>query len=218
MTAVVEIGATFFSQPWHLYVFIALIYGVWSLLVLVSLKQYGWKKTVRFFLPMMIVGLFIESAGVALGRYQYPGYLTYISVVGGGVPLVIVAGWSVNLVLSLHLATSIVGRLRRVHGLLQIVGIAVTAGCVGVCLDMLEDPLAHQNRWWVWDQTLAGAAFFDVPLSNFRGWFVLLFLSALLFLLIERSGFSENRKLVLGISSTSVVGGTILIWQTVASL
>ena len=207
----IDIGQTFGEQTEFLYLFIIAASTVWLSLVIYSYKKYGSKKTLVYFLPMIIAALFIESAGVASGRYYYPGYILYLSVVGGGVPLIIILAWSANLFLFLNMAKHAVSKIYEKHNFLQIILISIVAGCFAVCLDLLEDPLAHHNNWWIWKETLSGVTFYGVPLLNFMGWFVLIFYMTLATLLIERSRFSENRKVLLSLASISITGVIIFV-------
>jgi len=214
------INQDFSEQNELLFLFVITISIVWLSLVYFSYKKYGPKKTVMYFLPMIIAALFIESAGVAGGRYHYPGYIVYLSVFGGevtssnvreGVPLSIVVAWSANLILLLNIAKHVLLKIYHKRNYLQIFLISVFAGFFAVCLDLIEDPLAHYNNWWIWKDTIGGVKFFEVPLINFVGWFVLIFYMSMATLLIERSKFSENRKLLISITSISVTGVIIFI-------
>jgi putative membrane protein len=167
--------------------------------------------TIVYFLPIIIATLLIESAGVAGGRYYYPGYIVYLSVVGGAVPLIIILAWSVNLFLFMNLGKYFISKLYRRQNYLRIILISLAAGLFGVCLDLLEDPIAHYNNWWIWEESLTGIKFFNVPILNFIGWFVLIFFMSIATLLIERSRFSENRKVILSISSLAITGSVIFI-------
>jgi uncharacterized membrane protein len=191
--------------------FIILIAFVWIALVYYSYRRYGWKKTIMYFLPMIITSLFIESAGVASGRYVYSGYLVYLSVVGGEVPLSIILAWSANLFLFMNISRHLITRYYPKRNRLQIIFIALLAGIVGVCVDLLEDPIAHHNNWWLWKGSLAGLKYYDVPILNFIGWFLLLFFMTLATLLIERSRFTENRKVLIAITSISITGTIVFI-------
>ena len=213
----IQINQNFGEQTQHLLLFIIAASIVWLALVLYSYKKYGMKKTAIFFLPMIIVSLIIESAGVASGRYFYPGYILYLSVVGGGVPLIIILAWSANLFLFLNMGKHIVLRLYNKKNLLQIFFISSLAGFFAVCLDLLQDPLAHHNNWWIWEKSLTGVRFYEVPLLNFVGWFLLIFFMSFSTILIERSRLSENRKLLLSISSLSITGAIIFIVQALVS-
>jgi len=88
--AFIEINQNFGEQTQLLAPFITVIAIAWVVLVYYSYKKYGTKNTIVYFLPIIIATLLIESAGVAGGRYYYPGYILYLSVVGGAVPLIII--------------------------------------------------------------------------------------------------------------------------------
>jgi uncharacterized membrane protein len=207
----IEINQNFGEHTRLLAPFICVITIVWLFLVYYSYKKYGTKKTIMYFLPIIIATLIIESAGVASGRYYYSGYIIYISVVGGAVPLIIALAWSVNLFLFMNMGKHFISKIYQKRNYVQIIFIAIVAGLFGVCLDLLEDPLAHYNNWWIWTTSLEGVKFFEVPLLNFIGWFVLIFFMSIATLLIERSRFSENRKVLLSITSLSITGTVIFI-------
>jgi len=207
----IEINQNFGEQTKFLAAFIALIAITWVFLVYYSYKRHGTKKTIVYFLPIIIASLIIESVGVASGRYYYSGYIIYLSVFGGGVPLIIILAWSVNLFLFLNLGKHFISKIYQKRNYVQIFLISSVAGLFGVCLDLLEDPIAHYNNWWIWEETLKGIKFFEVPLLNFIGWFVLIFFMSIATLLIERSRYSENRKILLSISSLSITGVAIFV-------
>ncbi len=207
----IEINQNFGEQTTLLAPFIFVIAVTWIVLVIYSYKKYGTKMTLMYFLPIIIATFMIESAGVASGRYYYPGYILYLSIVGGGVPLIIILAWSVNLFLFMNLGRHFISKVYTKRNLVQIIFISATAGLFGVCLDLLEDPLAHYNNWWIWETSLEGIKYFDVPILNFIGWFMLIFFMSIATLLIERSKFSENRKVLLSISSLAITGGVIFV-------
>jgi len=206
----VDINQNFGEQTEFLLPFLITSFLVWLILVIFSYYRNGLKKTIMYFLPMIIIALFIESAGVASGRYYYPGYILYLSVVGGGVPLIIILAWGVNLFLFFNMSKHIVLNVYQKRNFLQIFLISITAGVIAVCLDLLEDPLAHYNNWWIWKESIGGVKFYEVPLLNFVGWFFLIFFMSLSTLLIERSKFTDNRKLLISITSISITGAVIL--------
>jgi putative membrane protein len=209
----IEINLKFGENTSLLAPFIAMITIVWVFLVYYSYKKYGTKKTIMYFLPIIIATLLIESAGVAGGRYYYPGYIIYLSVVGGAVPLIIILAWSANLFLFMHMGKYFISKVYQKQNYIQIILISLAAGVFGVCLDLLEDPIAHYNNWWIWETSLSGIKFFNVPILNFIGWFVLIFFISVATLFIERSRFSENRKVLLSIASLSITGSLIFIFH-----
>jgi|GEM_PF-1238882 uncharacterized membrane protein len=209
--AIIEINQNFGEHTQLLAPFIAVIAITWVFLVYYSYKKYGTRMTIVYFLPIIIATLIIESAGVAGGRYYYSGYIIYLSVVGGAVPLIIILAWSVNLFLFMNLGKYFISKLYQKQNYVRIIFISFAAGVFGVCLDLLEDPIAHHNNWWIWGESLAGIKFFNVPILNFVGWFVLIFFMSIATLLIERSRFSENRKVLLSISSIAITGSVIFV-------
>ena len=134
-----------------------------------------------------------------------------ISIVGGAAPLSIALAWGVNLFLFLKMGKHFISKIYIKQNYRQIIMISAVAGVFGVCLDLLEDPIAHHNNWWIWQGTVQGIKFFEVPISNFLGWFMLIFFMSIATLLIERSRFSENRKVLLSISSLSITGVVIFL-------
>jgi len=207
----IDVNLNFGENTQLLAPFVCVITLVWIFLVYYSYKKYGVKRTIIYFIPMIIATALIESAGVASGRYYYSGYLIYVSVVGGAVPLSIILAWSANLFLFMHMGKYCIAKLYQAQNFIQILLISLTAGLFGVCLDLLEDPIAHHNNWWIWQTSLEGVKFFNVPILNFIGWFILVFFMSIATLLIERSRFSENRKVLLSIASLSITGSLIFI-------
>jgi hypothetical protein len=209
--SLIEINPNFGEGTRLLAPFVAVITIVLLLLLYYSNKKYGWKKTIMYFLPIIIATAFVESAGVAGGRYYYSGYFIYISIVGGAVPLIIILAWSVNFFLFMNMGKHFISKIYQKQNFLQIVLTATTAGFFGVCLDLLEDPLAHYNSWWIWVVSVKGLKFFDVPILNFIGWFVLIFFMTIATILIERSRFSLNRKVLISITSIAITGTIIFV-------
>ncbi|WP_259457910.1 carotenoid biosynthesis protein [Salipaludibacillus neizhouensis] len=64
-------------------------------------------------------------------------------------------------------------------------------GGIIATLDLIIDPVAYAvKRYWVWNE---GGFYYDIPFSNFYGWFILSFiLHLLIYGLFHRSGKWEN--------------------------
>lgn len=196
----------------YLYFFIATVLVVWFLLLFFSLKVYGFKKTIRFFLPIFFISLFLETIALSKGNYYYPGYLFYISIFGGSLPIIIPLSWCVNLVLFSNVSDIIVSKFFVKQKFIHLLFISILAGLLVVLLDIFYDPIAHHNKWWVWNKSLPFVKFFGVPVSNFMGLFISLSGMCLLTLLIDRSEFSENRKLAISLSIIPIVFIPIVIY------
>ena len=207
----IDINTSFGDQTQMLLPFVILIVAVWFLAVFYSYRRFGARRTLIYFLPTIIITMFIESAGVAGGRYDYHGFLINVSLVGGAVPLSIVIAWSANFFIFLNMSKHIVSRFYDKINYLQIFFISLVAGVSGVLLDLMEDPIAQHNHWWVWQESLTGLKYYDVPFSNFLGWFFLLFFMSFATIMIERSRLSENRKVLLSVSSLAITGSVVFL-------
>lgn len=199
--SIIEINPNFNPGFNSLHIFILMVSIVWLILLVYSLKIYGIKKSIRYFVPITIAGIIGELCTMVNTGYHYPGYLFYITALGGSVPVIIGLGWSVNLFLCLHLGKDVGSRFFKKQNFKQIFYISIFAGLFGVCLDLLEDPLAHHNIWWVWPQSAQKIYLFNVPLTNYVGWFLVIGGMTMLTLMIDRSHFSENRKLIINLTT-----------------
>lgn len=199
--SIIEINNNFSPGFNSLQIFILMIFFVWLICLIYSLKIYGINKTIRFFVPITIAGIIGELSAMANTGYYYPDYLLYVTALGGRVPVIFGLGWSVNLFLCFHLGQDVGVRFFKEKNFKQIFFISIFAGLFALCLDLLEDPLAHHNNWWVWPKIPDRLYLFDVPLTNYIGWFSIIAGMTLLMLLIDRSKFSENRKLILNLTT-----------------
>ena len=203
------------DESQYLFIPAVIIILLWLILILFSIRQYGWKKTIRYFLPVLILAYTAESAGIIAGRYQYSYFIVTINILGADVPLIILMGWSSYLFLFLHLAKNTTRFLYRDHKKSQLTVTAFLTGAYGVLFDLLLDPVAQHNGWWIWMKYPSEANYLGVPLLNFTGWFVFLFYMALAQLLIEKSPLSENRKLLVSFSSLPITGFAMLCTQLI---
>lgn len=62
--------------------------------------------------------------------------------------------------------------------------VPLLTGVIAVVLDLFIDPVAVAAGYWVW--LVEGTVYYGIPLLNFVGWFVLMFLAPLAWILIVR--------------------------------
>jgi hypothetical protein len=62
--------------------------------------------------------------------------------------------------------------------------VPLLAGIIAVVLDLFIDPIAVEAGYWVW--TVQGTVYYGIPLLNYVGWFVLMFLAPLAWILIAK--------------------------------
>ncbi len=199
--SIIEINPNFNLGFNSLLIFVFMIFIVWLIILIYSLKIYGVKKTIRYFVPIMIAGIIGELCAMTNSGYHYPGYLFYITALGRSAPVIIGLGWSVNLFVCLHLGKDVGTQIFKKRNFKQLFYISIFAGLFAVCLDLLEDPLAHHNSWWIWPQSAQKIYLFEVPLTNYVGWFAIIGGMTLLTLMIDRSRFSDNRKLLINLTT-----------------
>lgn len=62
--------------------------------------------------------------------------------------------------------------------------VPVLTGVIAVVLDLFIDPIAVRAEYWVW--FVKGTVYYEIPLLNYVGWFVLMALAPLGWILIAR--------------------------------
>ena len=73
--SIIEINSNFEHGFNSLHIFVLMIFIVWLIILIYSLKIYGLKKTIRYFIPITVAGIIGEVYAMANSGYQYPGYL-----------------------------------------------------------------------------------------------------------------------------------------------
>ncbi|WGE89933.1 carotenoid biosynthesis protein [Actinobacillus arthritidis] len=145
-------------------------------------QRFGAKNMIIFFLITWIISHFFESLSVSTG---FPfGHYHYKALPGpriANVPLIIMPAYFAMGYTSYILGQVLTGQYGKK---LQDIHIFITpfvATFIMVMWDVLMDPLATTiNQSWVWRDS---GAYFGVPLSNFVGWFFVVYLFMQLFLL-----------------------------------
>lgn len=142
---------------------------------------------------VMLATIVIESLGVhydfLFGSYDYEkDFGTKIL----GVPLTIGSAWLMVIVTSRVLALGIMKRMELpylVKGLVY----ATISSIFAVIMDLAIDPVAYVvKQYWVWE---GNSFYYDIPLSNFSGWFILsFFIQFILYFWLEALEKKEEIK------------------------
>ena len=73
--------------------------------------------------------------------------------------------------------------------------VPLATGLIAVMVDLFIDPIAVANGYWVW--YVEGHVYYGIPLLNFVGWFVLMFLAPLAWIVIaQRRHWGYAKKAV----------------------
>jgi len=148
-------------------------------------QRYGWKGAVAFATICLVVSNIFENLGVATG-FPFGNY-HYTDALGpklGYVPLMIGPAYLGVGYMSWVIGTILVGDVKRGAGALSTFATPFIAAFVMVLWDLSLDPgAATDGKWWIWHD---GGGFFGVPLQNFLGWYLTVFVFMQLFALYLR--------------------------------
>ena len=137
-------------------------------------KHYGWRGILTFLALILVVGNVFENVGVRTG---FPfGHYYFTDLMGpklSVVPIMLGLAYVGMAYLSWTLAAVILGDTQRAQAGRHVVILPVVAAFIMVAWDFSMDPVwATILRAWVWMQ---GGAYFGVPVSNFLGWYLVVY-------------------------------------------
>jgi uncharacterized membrane protein len=175
-----------------------LLFYVLGLMVFVtwhSVLTKGWRRSLIMFIASFVVAFTAEAMGVnfglVFGKYYYTEVL---GVQLFGVPLLAALAWEPIVYAAFcisDLVSPLVSGLPGVSGLRpSIIWPAVIGALATTAWDMMIDPIAVSQGWWVW---VEGGPYVPyvangVPIQNFIGWLVVAFSINLLYrFLAERA-------------------------------
>ncbi|MGC9516396.1 MAG: carotenoid biosynthesis protein [Methanomicrobiales archaeon] len=143
------------------------------LAVLHGVSRYGKKNIAIFFLITWAVSFFFENLSIAtgfpFGFYRYSPSLGLLTV-----PLIIIFAYFAIGYLSWVLSHILTGHYTKKLEGKQIFIVPFIAAFIMVMWDLTVDPISSTLQGlWVW--TYPGA-YFGVPISNFFGWFLVVYL------------------------------------------
>ena len=148
-------------------------------------QRYQWSGIITFLVVCLVVSNLLENTSILTG---FPfGHYYYSSGLGPKlflVPLVIGVAYFSTGYLAWTLATILVGGLRRGSSALTTFAVPFIAAFLMVFWDLCLDPTASTvHHTWIWEQ---GGGYFGVPLTNYLGWFLTVYVFFQLFALFLR--------------------------------
>jgi putative membrane protein len=184
------------------YVGLLLIFTVWH-----SVLTKGWRRSLFMFLLSFLVAFTAEALGVnfglIFGRYYYTQAL---GVQVFGVPILAALAWE-PIVYAAFSITDILAPLLVDHTdswlkrFPAYVWMAIVGALATTAWDMMIDPVAVSQRWWVWQDGGAYLPYLSngVPIQNFIGWLGVAFVINLIYRLIADAIPSPRHSLELSI-------------------
>lgn len=147
-------------------------------------RSYGWRGIFTFVAISLVVGNLIEDLGVRTG---FPfGHYYFTDAMGpkiSVVPILLGLAYVGMAYLSWTLARLLLGGAGRNLSGWRVVTLPLVAAFVMVAWDLSQDPVwSTILHLWIWVQ---GGPYFGVPLSNFAGWCLDMYLIYQLFALYQ---------------------------------
>lgn len=148
-----------------------------------SSQRLGWGKALLLLGLTFAVSLFFESVGVATGwvygPYHYTDKLGYKFL--GLVPLLIPFAWFMMSYPSFILAYRLMPSGKNLWA--WRFSVAAVGAVIMTAWDLAMDPMMVAGGHWVWE---VEGAYFGIPLQNFWGWWLTIFVAFLLFMSLGR--------------------------------
>ena len=166
----------------------------WLSFVLIhGIKRYGWDNMFVFFGITFLISWSAETASIAMGSpFGNYHYTDLLGVRIGTVPLVIMPMYFVAGYLAWTMGTIFLGNLGTGMERRNLFLVPFVAGFIMVMWDFCFDPISSTiNGAWIWED---GGAYHGVPISNYLGWYLAVFLIYQVFALYLHR-FSKNERL-----------------------
>jgi putative membrane protein len=148
-------------------------------------RSYGRLGILTFVAITLIIGNIFENLGVRTG-FPY-GHYYFTDIMGPkllNVPVLLGLAYVGMAYLSWTLARVILGGIHRPLVGPRVLALPVIAAFIMVAWDLSQDPVwGTILRCWIW---LQGGAYFGVPVTNFLGWFLTVYIIYQLFALYLR--------------------------------
>lgn len=154
-----------------------------SFAVLHGIQRLGWKPLLLLLVSTVVISLAFESVGVATGvvygSYHYTEKLgpKFLDLV----PYLIPVAWFMVSYPAFVIAVRLVPVLSRLWTWRILV--AAAGAAVMTAWDLAMDPMMVAGGHWIWDQA---GEYFDIPVQNFWGWWLTIFVAFLFFLWVGR--------------------------------
>ncbi|MBV8706172.1 MAG: carotenoid biosynthesis protein [Acidobacteriaceae bacterium] len=137
--------------------------------------RYGQRSIIAFFTITLLVGGTMENIGIRTG---FPFGRYYFTDVMGpklfGVPVLLSLAYVGMGYLSWTLASLLIGRTENPLTGFRVTALPLLASCLMVAWDFAMDPVwSTIVHAWIWTE---GGPYFGVPLSNFLGWCLTVYL------------------------------------------
>lgn len=154
-----------------------------SFAALHGVQRLGWKYLLLLLASTFLISLAFESVGVSTGLIY--GSYHYTDKLGvkflGLVPYLIPVAWFMVSYPSFIIAVRLFPTAPNLWTWRLLV--AAAGAAVMTAWDLAMDPMMVAGNHWIWDQA---GEYFGIPVQNFWGWWLTIFISFLFFLVVGR--------------------------------
>jgi putative membrane protein len=173
----------FLGLPYHPFFTPLLTLLAFAFAILHSWQNLGWKQALLLLVLTFAISLLFECVGVATGWVYGPYH--YTDKLGpkflGLVPLLIPVAWFMMTYPSYVIARVLVPVIKKVW--VWRLAIAALGAVIMTAWDLAMDPMMVNGGHWVWNRP---GAYFGIPLQNYWGWWLTIFVTFWLFLSLAR--------------------------------
>jgi uncharacterized membrane protein len=212
LLTVYTLVSLFANVPYHSFFTPLLTLLAFTFALLHSYQNLGWKHALLLLGLTFAVSLLFESVGVATGWVYGPYH--YTAKLGtkflGLVPLLIPVAWFMMTYPSYLIALRLMPAVKNTW--IWRLGVAALGAVIMTAWDLAMDPMMVAGGHWVWEN---GGSYFGVPLQNFWGWWLTIFITFLLLLALSRSRPLTHEKSIsftrLAIWSYAITGASSIL-------
>jgi uncharacterized membrane protein len=180
-----------------------------------AIPRYGWRGILTFFVTSIVISNVLENLSIKTG---FPfGWYHYTDQLGPKlflVPVIIGPVYAATGYLAWTIGTILLGDVRRGSGRLATIGTPVVASFAMVLWDLAIDPTQSTiNGNWIWNNS---GGYFGVPVVNFLGWSLCVYLFFQVFALYLRRRSPQSTTApepTKGYLVAAVLGYGVLAWR-----
>ncbi|MDI6840711.1 MAG: carotenoid biosynthesis protein [bacterium] len=181
------------------------------LLILHAVWTLTYFRGLVFICLALLTALIFEMFGLKYGTL-FGGHFVYQlnnKLIFFNIPLLVLLYWAVFIYISYNIVSSFlfwVGKSKpnkHIGGAILLPLLIFLDGLVVVSIDFFMEPLQVKTRNWIW---LAGGPYYNIPLGNFIGWFIVATISTGIFRVFEYFSPQEPTKIDKSIFLIPVVG------------
>jgi uncharacterized membrane protein len=184
------------------YVGLLLFFSAWHMVI-----TKGWKRSLLMFLLSFLVAFTAEALGVNFGLIFGSYYYTQaLGVQVFGVPILAALAWEPIVYAAFSITSILVPLLvdqadTWLKRFPAYIWMAIVGALATTAWDMMIDPIAISQGWWVWQD---GGAYMPylangVPIQNFIGWLGVAFVINLIYRLVGEANMGRRHSLNLSV-------------------